>query len=94
MDSHMPAVRRSASLASLRSEAYRAVRNTVPSARSLTGARMLGQIMDLLLYRNGNLADSRLFLKLALAFLFSLLLMPSVDFLTNIVIFRKGLRYE
>lgn len=55
---------------------------------------LLGQIMDLLLYRNGNLADSRLFLKLALAFLFSLLLMPSVDFLTNIVIFRKGLRYE
>ena len=40
MDSHMPAVRRSASLASLRSEAYRPVRNTVPSARSLTGARM------------------------------------------------------
>ncbi len=55
---------------------------------------LLGQILDLLLYRKGSLADSGLFLKLSLAFLFSLILMPAADFLTNIVIFRKNLRYE
>ena len=57
-------------------------------------SRLLGQIMDLLLYRKGSLTDSGLYRALALAFLFSLLLMPSVDFLTNICFFRKGLRFE
>ena len=61
MDSHMPAVRRSASLASLRSEAYRAVRNTVPSARSLTGARMeRSELVAFYTDENGTEKDFRL----------------------------------
>lgn len=57
-------------------------------------SRLLGQIMDALLYRNGAFPARDLLMKLSLAFLFALLLMPSVDFLTNVLIFHKGLHYE
>lgn len=55
---------------------------------------ILGRATDLLLYQAGGRIDGSLVWELACAFLLALLLMPMVDLLTNVIIFRMGLRYE
>lgn len=57
-------------------------------------AGVMGRITDLLLYKSGAGFDRGLFLELAGAFLLALLLMPAMDFVTNVILFRMGLRYE
>lgn len=53
---------------------------------------ILGNIAEGVL--NGGELDSRFPLRLALAFLCALVLMPGIDLLTNVLLFRKGLQYE
>lgn len=56
-------------------------------------SQLVGQISDRLIYQ-GTVSDRKLLWELMVAFLFTLLLLPAIDFLTNIFIFRRGLRYE
>lgn len=56
-------------------------------------SRQLGQISDFLIYQ-GTLPDWKWFGELAVTFLCTLFLLPAVDYLTNVFVFRKGLSYE
>lgn len=53
---------------------------------------ILGNIAESVL--NGSELERMFLLKLALAFLCALVLMPGIDLLTNVLLFRKGLQYE
>lgn len=57
-------------------------------------AGVMGRITDLLLYKSGAGFDRGLLLELAGAFLLALLLMPAMDLVTNVILFRMSLRYE
>lgn len=57
-------------------------------------SQILGQISDFLLYRDNRINDSNMLGKLIIAFMFTLIIMPLIDLVTNIFIFRKGLKYE
>ena len=57
-------------------------------------AGVIGEITDGLLYQSEFAANGKLLGKLVAAFALSLLIMPAVDLLTNILVFRRGLQYE
>lgn len=57
-------------------------------------AGVIGEITDGLLYQSEFAARGKLLGKLTVAFALSLLIMPAIDLLTNVLVFRRGLRYE
>lgn len=56
-------------------------------------SQLIGEISDRLIYR-GMVLDFKFLGEFAAAFFITLLLLPAINFLTNIFIFRRGLRYE
>jgi len=57
-------------------------------------ANIIGEISDVLLYQDNKVLDSILLGKLILAFSLALLIMPLIDLITNVLVFRRGLKYE
>lgn len=57
-------------------------------------AGVIGEIADTLLYQSQTALSGKLLIELSAAFGLSLLVTPMIDMITNILVFRRGLKYE